>query len=132
MRATKCNSVLMTLMGIVSVAAIVSQPQPVAPEAGTVRGEPALVVPRVQVVEGAFKPNATLVATLVDLDVPRDLAHNIARLIQPVFDVRSFRSGNNFKLEKDKDGTVRAFEYKINEEKILEVQREADSWAARI
>jgi murein DD-endopeptidase MepM/ murein hydrolase activator NlpD len=49
-----------------------------------------------------------------------------------VFDVREFRSGKSFKLEKDADGTLRAFEYKISEEKILEVQRGADVYDARI
>jgi murein DD-endopeptidase MepM/ murein hydrolase activator NlpD len=91
-----------------------------------------VVPPRIEIVEGAFKPNATLVATLVDLEVPKEIAHNIARLIQPVFDVRSFHSGNYFKLEKDTDGNLRAFEYKINDEKVLEVQRDADGYAAKV
>jgi len=101
------------------------------PESGAIYSG-TVVPPRIEIVEGAFKPNATLVATLVDLEVPREIAHDIARLIQPVFDVRSFHSGNYFKLEKDTDGSLRTFEYKINDEKVLEVQREEDGYAAKV
>ena len=89
-------------------------------------------MPQIEVVQGSFKPNATLVATLVDFDIPSELAQSVARLVQPVFDVRGFRSGNAFTLEKDTDGTLRAFEYKISDDKILEVQRGADAYEARV
>ena len=89
-------------------------------------------LPRIEVVEGSFKRNTTLVATLIDFDIPSELAENLAKLIQPVFDVRGFRSGKAFKLEKDTDGSLRAFEYKISDEKILEVQRGTDAYEARV
>lgn len=131
MRAPKCNSALTIMIGLVILTAMASAPQPFVPESGTnPRG--TVAVPLVEVVEASFKPNTTLVATLVDFDIPRDIAHSVARLIQPVFDVRNFRSGNPFKLEKDKEGNLHAFEYKIDQEKILEVERDADSYAARV
>ena len=129
---SKCN---ITLAAVISFAVLRIAAPPSTPSflpetsalsAGT------HVAPGIQIVEGAFKPNATLVATLVDLEVPRELAHDIARLIQPVFDVRRFHSGNYFKLAKDTDGSVRTFEYKINDEKVLEVQRESDGYAAKV
>jgi murein DD-endopeptidase MepM/ murein hydrolase activator NlpD len=89
-------------------------------------------LPRIEVVEGSFKRNATLVATLVDFDIPSELAENVARLIQPVFDVRGFRSGKPFRLEKDTDGNLRAFEYKISDEKVLEVLRGTDTYEAKV
>lgn len=89
-------------------------------------------LPRIEVVEGSFKRNTTLVATLVDFDIPSELAENVARLIQPVFDVRGFRTGKPFRLEKDTDGNLRAFEYKISDEKVLEVLRGADSYEAKV
>jgi murein DD-endopeptidase MepM/ murein hydrolase activator NlpD len=89
-------------------------------------------LPRIEVVEGSFKRNTTLVATLIDFEIPSELAENLAKLIQPVFDVRNFRSGKAFKLEKDTDGSLRAFEYKISDEKILEVQRGAETYEARV
>jgi murein DD-endopeptidase MepM/ murein hydrolase activator NlpD len=102
-------------------------------ENGSIQEESVLThLPRIEVVEGAFKRNTTLVATLVDFDIPAELAENVAKLIQPVFDVRGFRFGKPFKIEKDTDGTLRAFEYKISDEKILEVQRDADTYEAKV
>ena len=131
MRAPQCNSVLTVAIGMAIVVAIASQPEPAIPESGTTIRRPS-DVPETEVVQAAFKPNTTLVATLVDLDIPRDIAHNVAKFIQPVFDVRNFRSGNFFKLKKDTDGNVETFEYKINDEKVLEVKRNEDSYKARI
>jgi murein DD-endopeptidase MepM/ murein hydrolase activator NlpD len=89
-------------------------------------------LPELQIVEGTIRRNSTLVATLVDLDVPVALAHDLAKLIQPVFDLRKVRSGNLFRLERVPDGTMHAFAYKIDDERILKVEREAESYAARV
>ena len=129
---SKCNIALAALISFAVLRIVASPSTPkFLPESGAFYAGP-VVPPRIQIVEGAFKPNATLVATLVDLEVPREIAHDIARLIQPVFDVRRFHSGNPFKLEKDTDGSLRTFEYKINDEKVLEVQRDADGYAAKV
>ena len=133
MTLPKCNALLTILLVLVVFYAVLPQSVEVVEESGPIREEAVLQgLPRIEVVEGAFKPNATLVATLIDFDIPGELAHSVAGLIQPVFDVRGFRSGKTFKLEKDTDGKLRAFEYKISEDKILEVQREADAYNARI
>ena len=89
-------------------------------------------VPKTQVVEDTIHKNTTLVATLVDYDVPVTLANDVAGLIKPVFDVRKLRFGNPFRLEKENDGTLKAFEYKIDDESILKVQKAADSYAASV
>ena len=89
-------------------------------------------VPRTQVVEDTIQKNTTLVATLVDYDVPVTLANDVADLIKPVFDVRKLRFGNSFRLEKESDGTLKAFEYKIDDESVLKVQKDADSYAASV
>lgn len=132
MGLSKCNCAMAALIcfAVLRVAAPPSTPR-FLPESGAIYSG-TVVPPRIEIVEGAFKPNATLVATLVDLEVPREIAHDIARLIQPVFDVRSFHSGNHFKVEKDTDGSLRTFEYKINDEKVLEVQRDEDGYAAKV
>ena len=107
---------------------LLSQSVDYVPEHGGIREDAILATaPRIEVVEGSFKRNSTLVATLVDFDIPSEIANKVASLIQPIFDVRGFRSGQGFKLEKDADGTLRAFEYKISDDKILEVQREGDT-----
>src|SRR5215475_3948012 len=89
-------------------------------------------VPKIEVVEDKIRKNTTLVATLGDYDIPSDIANKIAELIKPVFDVRKFRFGNPFRLEKEADGSLRTFEYKIDDESVLKVHKEADSFAAHV
>src|SRR5215467_1343949 len=93
---------------------------------------PAAEIPKTQVVEDTIQKNRTLVATLVDYDVPVALANEVADLIRPVFDVRKVRFGNAFRLEKEIDGTLKAFEYKIDEESILKVHKGEDSYEAKV
>src|SRR5262245_11405568 len=72
-------------------------------------------VPNTEVVEETIQKNRTLVATLVDYEVPVAIAKDIADLIKPVFDLRKLRFGNAFRLEKEHDGTLKNFEYKIDD-----------------
>src|SRR5699024_10153835 len=69
--------------------------------------------PKTEVVEDTIQKNATLVATLVDYEVPVAIAHEVANLIKPIFDLRKVRFGNPFRLEKQDDGSLARFEYKI-------------------
>jgi len=87
---------------------------------------PTAPKPQVVEVEATIPKNTTLVATLIDYDIPVTLAHDLADLIKPVFDVRHIRFGNPFRLEKEVDGTLRKFEYKIDDERILKVEKESD------
>src|SRR5256712_10456499 len=93
---------------------------------------PAVDVPKTEVYEDTIQRNRTLVATLVDYDVPVTIANEVADLIRPVFDLRKMRFGNAFRLEKEIDGTLKAFEYKIDDESILKVQKDADSYEAKV
>jgi murein DD-endopeptidase MepM/ murein hydrolase activator NlpD len=89
-------------------------------------------LPQLEIAEGTIKRNSTLVGTLVGLDVPAEFANDIAKLIQPVFDLRDLRTGNAFRLERVPDGTMHAFHYKIDDERMLKVERVSDSYAARV
>src|SRR5262245_56233740 len=89
-------------------------------------------VPQIEVVEDTIQKNRTLVATLVDYEVPVAIANEIADLIKPVFDVRRLRFGNPFRLEKDNDGTVKKFEYKIDDESVLKVHKGTDAYEATV
>jgi murein DD-endopeptidase MepM/ murein hydrolase activator NlpD len=89
-------------------------------------------IPKTQVVEDTIQKNTTLVATLVDYDVPVAIANEVAELIQPVFNVRKLRFGNPFRLEKESDGTLKAFEYKIDDESVLKVQKGTDAYEAKV
>jgi murein DD-endopeptidase MepM/ murein hydrolase activator NlpD len=85
-----------------------------------------------QVVEGKIARNTTLVATLVDYDVPIAVATELATLVKPVFDVRKILYGNLFRLKKETNGTLQAFEYVIDEERVLKVERQADTFEAKV
>ena len=129
----RCNAISTSLIGVALFVLILPFTTGVPAESQLVQEEALLAsLPRIEVDEGSFKRNATLVATLVDFDIPSELAENVARLIQPVFDVRGFRSGKPFRLEKDTDGNLRAFEYKISDEKVLEVLRGTDTYEAKV
>ena len=52
---------------------------------------PINTLPNTEVVEDTIQKNRTLVATLVDYDVPAAIAHEVADLIKPVFDLRKLR-----------------------------------------
>jgi murein DD-endopeptidase MepM/ murein hydrolase activator NlpD len=91
-----------------------------------------LTLPRTEVVEDTIQRNRTLVATLVDYDVPTVIANEVADLIKPVFDVRKLRFGNSFRLEKESDGTLTTFEYKIDDESILKVRKGSDAYEAKV
>ncbi len=93
---------------------------------------PPFDLPKTEVVEDKIQKNRTLVATLVDYDVPVALAHDLADLIRPVFDLRKMRFGNPFRLEKEFDGTLKAFEYKIDEENVLKVEKGPENYQAKI
>src|SRR5215471_16312434 len=82
--------------------------------------------------EFTIQKNRTLVATLVDYEVPVAIANEIADLIKPVFDVRKLRFGNPFRIEKESDGTLKKFEYKIDEESVLKVQKGDETYEAKV
>jgi murein DD-endopeptidase MepM/ murein hydrolase activator NlpD len=89
-------------------------------------------IPKTEVVEDTIQKNTTLVATLVDYNVPSEIATEVADLVKPVFDLRKLRFGNPFRLEKESDGTLKAFEYKIDDESILKVNKATDSYEAKV
>src|SRR5438105_3327052 len=93
---------------------------------------PPVEIPKTQVVEDTIQKNTTLVATLVDYDVPVAIANEVADLIKPVFDVHKLRFGNPFRLEKESDGTLKAFEYKIDDESVLKVHKGTDAYEAKV
>jgi len=90
------------------------------------------IVPQNEVVEDTIQKNRTLVATLVDYEVPVAIANEVADLIKPVFDLRKMRFGNPFRLEKETDGTLKKFEYKIDDERVLKVQKGTEAYEAKV
>jgi murein DD-endopeptidase MepM/ murein hydrolase activator NlpD len=89
-------------------------------------------LPKTEVVEDTIQKNRTLIATLVDYEVPVTIANEIADLIRPVFNLRRLRSGNPFRLEKEIDGTLKKFEYKIDDESVLKVEKASEAYEAKV
>src|SRR5262245_40215703 len=89
-------------------------------------------IPQSAVVEDTIHKNRTLVATLVDYEVPAAIATEVADLIKPVFDLRKLRFGNPFRIERRFDGTLKRFEYKIDDESVLKVQKNKDAYEAKV
>ncbi len=93
---------------------------------------PIIHAPKTEIVEDTIHKNRTLVATLVDYEIPAAIATEVADLIKPVFDLRKLRFGNAFRLEKEVDGTLQKFEYKIDDESVLKVQKRTDAYEAKV
>src|SRR5262249_39662707 len=55
---------------------------------------PAVPIPRTEIVEDTIQKNRTLVATLIDYEIPVTIANDVADLIKPIFDLRKLRFGN--------------------------------------
>ena len=117
--------VCFAIIAVLSAVAIAVVPRYQALELETVSsasfGVPT--VPRIQILEGTISKNATLVSTLVNSGVPTDRAGEVATLVRPVFDVRKIHAGNSYRIEKELDGALRAFEYKIDDERTLKVAK---------
>src|SRR5207237_2920276 len=107
-----------------------SIPPLVPPPAATTATTTA--IPKTEIVEDRIQRNRTLVATLVDYDVPVAIANEVADLVRPVFDLRKMRFGNAFRLEKESDGTLKAFEYKIDDESVLKIHKGAEAYEAKV
>lgn len=101
---------------------------PLPPLEERVTGEPDSP----EVLEGRIARNQTLAATLIDYDIPASIADQVSRLVRPVFDVRRIRFGNVFKIEKGTDGTLHKFEYSIDDERVLKVERGEGDFEARV
>jgi murein DD-endopeptidase MepM/ murein hydrolase activator NlpD len=94
--------------------------------------QPVITVPKNEIVEDTIQKNRTFVATLVDYEVPAVIANEVAALVKPVFDLRKLRIGNPFRLEKEGDGTLAKFEYKIDDESVLKVNKASDAYEAKV
>ena len=127
----KCHAVLMWfLLLAVTLAAV---PRYVEMEShAAAAAAPAELPAPLEFVKGIFARNETLSTTLSAHDVSHSVAYQVAQVVQPVFDVRNFKPGHAFQIIKEADGSLRAFDYTIDDERILRVEREGDEFLARV
>jgi murein DD-endopeptidase MepM/ murein hydrolase activator NlpD len=102
-------------------------------ESGLAAAEPPVVLsPPLEFLDGLFEPNATLSTMLEVYDIGPEVAYEVAAAIEPVFSLRRFRAGHEFRVVREEGGALVAFEYGIDDESRLRVVRTADAFSARI
>ena len=87
--------------------------------------------PPVDVFRGTFQRNETLSTILASFDFSNSIVYEITEAVRPVFDVRRFRR-QEFELIRDHAGQFLSFEYIIDDERTLKVERVAEGFEARI
>ncbi len=93
---------------------------------------PVKLPPPLEFFEGEFERNETLSTTLEAHDIVYAVAWEVGQVVRPVFDVRDFKAGNAYLVIKEADGSLRGFDYTIDDERILKVERNDDEFTARI
>ena len=95
----------------------------------TTTGTDVHLVRDVRVIEDAVPARATLATLFSDHAVDYDVAHELIEAVRPVFDPRQLRVDNPYRLFLGDDGTLRRFEYHIDNDEFLRVDREESSSA---
>ncbi len=93
---------------------------------------PVKLPPPLEFFEGKFQRNETLSTTLEAHDISYAVAWEVGQVVHPVFDVRSFKADNAYLVIKEADGSLRGFDYTIDDERILKVERNDGELTARI
>lgn len=129
MGVCKCQTIfLWTLLFAVTIAVVPRYVEIRSWAAAT--ASPIDLPPPLEFTKGLFKQNETLSTTLVKHQISSFTAHQVAEAVRPFFDVRDFRAGRAFKIIKDADGRLRAFEYRVDDERTLRVDRRNDKFIA--
>ena len=75
--------------------------------------------------DGLVPRNATLDSLLRQLDVQTDLVPPIVERAALVFDLKTMRAGQPYRLIRTLDGALRSFEYQIDFSRFLRIERRA-------
>jgi len=126
------TAIWLAVLAVVSATAIVGGRQPVPEPVENVVAAPAVPAPPpVEVLEGSFPRNGTLSTTLAGFDLSPAVIYEIGEAVRPVFDVRRFQPGRAFQVVRNMTGEFLAFEYVIDDESKLMVERVDDGFEAR-
>jgi murein DD-endopeptidase MepM/ murein hydrolase activator NlpD len=98
----------------------------------TAASVPLHLPPPLEFFDGEFERNETLSTTLESHDIAHAVAWEVSQVIGPVFDVRNFKAGNPYMVIKEADGSLRGFDYTIDDERILKVEGKDSRFTARI
>ncbi len=123
MEIHKCNAALMWVLVFAVLVFVVPRNAEIESQARAAVTYRPPSPPPVDVVDGMFERNATLSATLGAFDLSTVLIHEITEAVRDVFNPRQFRPGQSYRLVRDVSGDFLSFEYVIDEESTLKVQR---------
>ncbi len=131
MRVWKCHATCIWTLLLAVLLAGVPRYSEIAGRAEAA-AVPAPLPPPFEFLEGIFEPNATLSTTLEENDVSARVAYDVAQAIRPIFNVRGFQPEHPYRIVKEPDGSLAAFEYTIDDESVLKVERGDDGFVARV
>lgn len=89
-------------------------------------GADILLAPDSELIAALVPPRTTLAAVLHSHELAQQEIASLVRTIGSHFDLRRLRAGRPYRLDRLHDGRVRQFEYEIDGDQVLQVQRADD------
>jgi murein DD-endopeptidase MepM/ murein hydrolase activator NlpD len=89
-------------------------------------GADIVLAPDSEIIAALVPPRSTLAAVLHGHELAQQEVVSLVRTIGGHFDLRRLRAGRPYRLDRLHDGRVRQFEYEIDGDQILQVQRAED------
>ena len=112
----RCKN-LYVLMFVVSLSTACVEEAPVPVSSGS----DIFLRSDIQIIEEVIPRRATLAGLLNAHALDGQMAFNLIEAIRPVFNPRRIRVGNPYRLVLDDDGTLRRFEYHVDDDQFLRV-----------
>ena len=110
---------------VVAMAAGCSQSAAIPIDVPVSGGSDVFLPPEGRTIEGVFPRRSTLAGLLDTHELDGPAARDVIAAAGIVFDPRRFRAGNEYKVVVANDGSLRRFEYHVDEDQFLQVRRAA-------
>jgi murein DD-endopeptidase MepM/ murein hydrolase activator NlpD len=110
-------------LAALAVAAAGCRPATADPSPGPARHLDVFLAPDSEIVREVVPPRATLAALLKAHDLLADEALNVIQTVSQKFDLRRFKAGQRYRLDRFFDGRLREFEYEIDLDRRVLVRR---------
>jgi murein DD-endopeptidase MepM/ murein hydrolase activator NlpD len=122
MRGAHSGALIVLILAAAAAAAC--RPAAAEPTRPPSRSSDIILVPDSEVIRALVPQRTTLSALLSTHELLVEEAAGIVQSLAERFDLRRFRAGQPYRLEKMLDGRVREFEYEIDADKRLIVRRD--------
>lgn len=123
---------LLLALTVLTTACVGEVPAPEDDEARPVASEGADIFlrPDTRLIEGVVPRRATLAGILNTHELDGALSVRLIDAVRPVFDPRRIRVGNAYRLVVADDGSLRRFEYHVDNDQYLQVRHSAAGTAS--